>query len=91
VGRDLGIHGALVLGVVAGSGADRAGIRATRRDVSGRVVLGDTIIAVEAEPIASSSDLLLALEKHQPGDHVRVTLEHQGRRRDVSAVLSDGS
>ncbi|OQC42062.1 MAG: hypothetical protein BWX64_00444 [Acidobacteria bacterium ADurb.Bin051] len=46
---------------------------------------------MDGEPVASSADLLLALERHRPGATVSVTLEREGRRRDVAVVLGEGS
>jgi protease Do-like 1, chloroplastic len=85
--RQLGLRGALVVDVVDGSGAERAGIRPTRRDRTGRIVLGDVIVAVDGQPIDSASDLLLALERRRVGETVRVTLERDRDRREVEAVL----
>lgn len=85
------LNGALVVDVVPGSGAELAGIRPTRRDRRGRLELGDLIVAVDGEPVASSADLLLALERHRPGATVTVTLERDGTRRDVAVVLGEGS
>ncbi len=89
--RDLGLEGALVVNVVPGSGADRAGLRPTRFDRLGRVDLGDVIVAVDGKPVASDADLLFLLERREPGERVRVTVERGGRRRDVAVVLGTGA
>jgi len=85
------LEGALVVDVVAGSGAERAGLRPTRRDARGRLLLGDLIVAVDGETIASSADLLLALERRRPGETVTVTVERDGARRDLTVVLGEGT
>jgi S1-C subfamily serine protease len=85
------LEGALVVDVVAGSGAERAGLRPTRRDARGRLLLGDLIVAVDGEPVASSGDLLLALERRRPGETVRVTVERDGARRDLPVTLGEGT
>ncbi|MGD2114574.1 MAG: PDZ domain-containing protein, partial [Acidobacteriota bacterium] len=87
--RDLELEGALVVNVYRGSGAERAGLRPTRRDRRGRVELGDLIVAVDGEPVTSSNDLLLLLERYDPGDAVEVTLERDDRRRTVRVVLGE--
>ncbi|HEX5759445.1 MAG TPA: trypsin-like peptidase domain-containing protein [Thermoanaerobaculia bacterium] len=89
--RELGLEGALVMEVDEGSGAERAGLEPTRRDRLGRVRLGDLIVAIDGEPIRSSGDLLLALEKRRPGETVRLEVQRDGRRRVVSAVLGQGT
>ncbi len=88
VSERLGIKGALVIEVVAGTGADRAGIRPTRRDESGRVVLGDIIVAIDGEPVADGNDLILLLEKKKPGDRVRVEVQRGERREELTVTLT---
>ena len=64
----LRVAGALVLDVMRAAAArPKAGLRPTRIDRSGRVILGDVIVAIEDQPVRSSGDLILALEKRQGG------------------------
>ncbi len=88
--QELGLEGALVGDVVAGSGAERAGLRPTRQDRFGRIVLGDLIVAVNGEPVRTIGDLFLALEKRRPGEAVRVAFDRAGERHEVTAVLGTG-
>lgn len=83
--RDL--EGALILRVVPGGGADRAGLEATYRYRLGHVHLGDLIVEVDGRPIVTSDDLLLALERRQAGERVRLTVERDGVRREVEVEL----
>jgi S1-C subfamily serine protease len=83
----LGIEGALVLDVVEGSGAQRAGIRPTVRDRRGAIVLGDLIVGVDGEPIKSGSDLILALERRRVGDTVKLTVVRDDRERTLEVTL----
>ena len=87
VARQLGITGALILEVTPGGAGERAGLHATARDDRGRLLLGDIIVAIEGEPVRSSSDLLLLLEQRDAGDSVRVTIVSKGKEHDVRAVL----
>ncbi len=89
INRRLGINGVLVMNVVAGSGAADAGVRPTRRDDRGRWTLGDIILAVEGEPVRSSSELGLRVEGRSPGDEVTVTVDRDGRRLDLRVTLGD--
>jgi S1-C subfamily serine protease len=77
--ENLELEGALIGRVVTGSGADRAGLRGTRRDSFGRVLLGDVIVEVAGHPVKTSDDLLLALDRHKPGDEVEVLALREGR------------
>jgi S1-C subfamily serine protease len=83
----LGLEGALVVQVVPGSGADRAGLRPTRRGPRGGIELGDVIVAVDGEPVTTAADLVLLLERRRAGDAVAVTVERDGRRREVEVEL----
>ena len=83
----LGLEGALVVNVYRGSGAERAGIEPTYRDSRGRVVLGDRIVAVDGQPVASRLDLVLLLERYRPGDRVAVILDRAGERLEVEVEL----
>ncbi|RMG12506.1 MAG: PDZ domain-containing protein [Planctomycetota bacterium] len=84
-----GLEGLLVLGVVPGSGAARAGLRPTVR--RGRqVILGDVIVAVDGQPIRRLDDLLNALEKHRPGERVPVVVDRGGERVALEVTLGAG-
>jgi S1-C subfamily serine protease len=85
--RQLGIEGAVIMNVVEGSGADRAGLRGTRQGRGRRVELGDVIQSVDGKPVTSSGDLLLALEERKAGDVVRVGVLRDGRRQEVQVRL----
>jgi S1-C subfamily serine protease len=82
-----GLEGALVVRVTTGGPADRAGIRPTERDRSGRVRLGDLIVALDGEPIRTQGDLILALEKYQAGQAVRLTLTRDGHELETEVEL----
>jgi S1-C subfamily serine protease len=91
VAESLGVEGALVLDVVGGSGAEAAGIRPSRRAASGRVVLGDVIVAVGGEAVKSASDLSYALERHRVGEKVQVTVLRDQRRVELQITLMSAS
>ena len=88
--RRLGMQGALVGTVSRGSGADEAGMRPTYRSRGGRWVLGDLIVAVDGEPVHSSGELRLALERRSAGETVKVTVNREGREVDLDVRLSEG-
>ncbi len=89
--RGLEIEGALVVEVVPGSGADRAGLRGTYRDRRGRLVLGDIIVAVGDSPIRSTDDLALGLERFRVGDTVELTILRDGELRKLGVRLGPPS
>lgn len=68
--------GILVLNVPSGSPAQLAGIRGTYRKMNNfadnNIILGDVIIGIDDDSIASEADLLKAIEKHKVGDVINV-------------------
>jgi len=88
VAANLGIRGAIVLGVERGSSADRAGMIGVRRAPDGRVLLGDVIVAVDDMRVSDADDLLNALEQHKPGDTVTVKTIREGDERTFRVTLS---
>ncbi len=85
--RFLEVEGVLLTRVVPRSGADRAGLRATRRDSRGRVEMGDVILAVDGAPVRSEDDLVLALERRRPGDTVGLTVLRDARETRIDVTL----
>lgn len=83
----LGLEGALVINVVEGSAADKAGIRPTMRNRSGGIELGDIITGLNGEPIQSNNDLILALEKFQPGDEVDIEIKRNDQLESLKLIL----
>jgi S1-C subfamily serine protease len=81
------LEGVLILNVLKGSAAEKAGLRGTSRDHSGDEQLGDIIVAVGGEKVRSFSDLQRALAKHAVGDQVTVTVLRDGQRRTVTVTL----
>lgn len=81
------VDGVLILEVVRNSGADRAGLRGSRRTRQG-IVLGDVITAIEGQPVRSVSDIRAQLERQQPGDTVTVTLLRGEEETEAKVRLS---
>jgi len=82
-----GRNGVVVLQVVAGSPAARAGLHAAQMTNAGRVVLGDVIVAIDGKKIEDFGDLASRLDEHVLGDRVTLTVERDGKRRDVFVTL----
>jgi len=84
----LGVTGVLVVDVVPGSAAAKAGIRPTRRESSGRVRLGDVIVAIDGIKVESPNDLFLLLERYKVGDVVNVSLLRDGKIVQTKVALT---
>jgi S1-C subfamily serine protease len=89
LGQRLRVDGVLVLGVVAGSPAEQAGIQPTRRhSLTGAIELGDVIVAVDGEPVHRPVDLFRQLDRKSVGDTVKITVTRGKDRRDLSVALA---
>jgi len=83
------VRGALILGVVPGTGAAAAGLVPTQRDPrSGRILLGDVIVAIDGEDVGDNVDLYRVLDRHEVTDTVEVTVVRNNQRLSVSVPLS---
>ena len=89
--------GLLVLDLVEGGPADQAGIQPIRVRVE-RIAPGivrqsldrksaDVVVAIEHKRVHSVEELLNEVEKHHPGDTVRVTVVRDGKPLDVPVRL----
>lgn len=86
--RQLGVSGVLVMGLTGGGPAATGGLKATKRDEVGRIVLGDVIVAVNGQTVSTVEDLLTAVEERQVGDKVRVTVKRGGQNKDFYITLA---
>ena len=86
--RKVGVdEGTLVVKVMPDSAAARAGIRGTRHNESGHIVLGDVIMAVNGQAVAHGKDLASVLERYEVGDTVTLTIVRAGEHSDVQVTL----
>jgi putative serine protease PepD len=96
VAKALGLsteRGALIVEVVKGGPAHRAGLRGGSKMVQvGNAVIpagGDVVTALEGAPVASSEELIRAIRKQRPGDQVRLRVLRDGKSQDVALVLGE--
>ncbi len=83
--RRLRIDGVLIMEV--GEQAASSGLRATRRDAVGRLVLGDVVIAINGAPVRSGNELRDELERYKIGDVVTVTVDRSSGPEDLQVEL----
>jgi S1-C subfamily serine protease len=83
----LGLEGVLIHEVTPGSAADQAGLRPTKEDSFGNLILGDLIVAAGGKPIRNVNDLFRVLDAHEIGDTVRFTIVRNNRQADVDIQL----
>jgi S1-C subfamily serine protease len=83
----LGLEGVAIRSVTAGGPAAKAGLEGLQRTALGDVELGDVIVAVDGKSVSSVDDLLHTFEKAGVGGRIRLTLDRDGRKRDVTLSL----
>lgn len=90
IARRLDIKGLLVINVLPGSAADRAGIRETKQ-VRGKIILGDIILAVNGTPVESYDDLLNELERYNIGDEVALIVLRDDEPTEIKVRLEEAN
>lgn len=84
--RQYRIEGVLVIDVAEGGPAAKAGLRGavrTRRGIS----FSDVIVAIDGEPVKTYDDFYNILDRHEPGQKVKVTVNRRGERLDFQIEL----
>jgi len=86
-------YGLLIVQVVAGGAADRAGLHggSERAYLGNQAIMigGDLIIAIDGEKVEDQQDLAQLMNKHRAGDAVRVTIYRGKKKMDVSVTLGE--
>jgi S1-C subfamily serine protease len=86
-------YGLLIVQVVPGGSADRAGLRGgTERAYLGNTPImlgGDLIVAIDGQDIQDQTDLGQVMNSHRAGDTVRVTIYRGKKKIDVNIVLGE--
>jgi len=85
--QQMGVEGVLVLGVKENSPASRAGLRPTLRRRDGRIIPGDVIQKVNQTTVRTVEDLLVALQEHEIGEQVTLTIFRNGTTVEVPVQL----
>jgi S1-C subfamily serine protease len=80
-------EGALILKVLPDSPAAAAGLSGTSRDDSGRIQLGDVIVAVGGTAVKKVNDLYAALDHARVGATITVAFMRNGQRQEVQVTL----
>ncbi len=89
--RRWNIKGVMILNVLPGSPAEKAGLQSTLQQGEGKVRPGDIITAVDGEKVTAANELLAELWKHQPGEKVTLTIRRHGQNElfNVEVVLGE--
>ena len=87
VSTRLNTSGVLILNVIEGGGAEKAGLKATTQSANGKISLGDIIKKVEGKNVEDSSDLFRILDAKVVGDTVNVTVDRDGKDLNFEVTL----
>jgi S1-C subfamily serine protease len=82
------IAGAVIMEVPRGSRAYEQGLRGLQRDTFGRLLIRDVITGIDQMKIKSYDDLFAALDGYKIGDTVTLTVEREGKARQVKIQLT---
>ena len=85
--------GLLIVEVVPGSAAERAGLRGgTERAYLGNAPImigGDLLVAIDGQPVEDQQDLSHVMQNHRSGETVTVTVYRGKKRMDFKLVLGE--
>ena len=85
--------GLLIMQVVQGSAAERAGLRGgNERAFLGNTPIaigGDLIVAIDGDAVTDQQELSHIMQKHRAGDTVTVTIYRGKKKMDVKVVLGE--
>jgi len=79
--------GAMIRAVSPGSPAEKVGLKGIIRAKNGGYSYGDIIKSIDGKEVGNSADLILNLERYNPGDAIQVEFERDGKRLDVELKL----
>jgi len=84
--RQYRIRGVLVIDVTEGGPAAKAGLKGAVRTRRG-IAFSDVIVAVDGEPVKNYDDFYNALDGHDPGQKVKITVQRGDQRLDFDIEL----
>ncbi|HEV3208251.1 MAG TPA: trypsin-like peptidase domain-containing protein [Terriglobales bacterium] len=86
-------NGLLIVQVVPGGAAERAGLRGgTERAYLGNIPImvgGDLIVAIDGQEVKDQQDLGQVMNNHRAGDTVRLSIYRGKKKIDVSVTLGE--
>jgi len=86
-------YGLLIVQVVPGGSADRAGLHGgnERAFLGNQPIMlgGDLIVAIDGDQVQDQQDLAQTMNKHRAGDTVRLTIYRGKKKMDVTVTLGE--
>jgi len=87
--REMGVRGVLLVNVARGGAAGRAGLRGTRRNEYGEILMGDVITAIDGHSVRSNDDFYRVLDTRQVGETIKVTIQREGAELIIPLKLQE--
>lgn len=87
IARRWGIKGVIIGRVTSGSAAERAGLHGTKETFTGRIELGDIVVAIDGKPVVVLDDFMGALERHEVGDRVTLDVIRGNNQHRIAVTL----
>ncbi|MGE0268782.1 MAG: S1C family serine protease [Candidatus Omnitrophota bacterium] len=90
--RRLGVDGAMILNILPGGPADKAGLAPTQREggIFGGIIYGDIITKLDDHPVNNNEDLIEYIEKTKKnGDRIEIKYLRNTKLFSTSATLKD--
>jgi S1-C subfamily serine protease len=84
------LEGVLILRVTPGSAAEAAGLIGATISRDGGIVPGDSIVAINDQPVDSVAKLLSRLDEFKIGDQVKISVLRDGAKLDLTVTLQPG-
>ncbi|KAL3526057.1 hypothetical protein ACH5RR_014429 [Cinchona calisaya] len=85
--EQLGVSGVLVLDAPPNGPAGKAGLKPTKRDSYGRLILGDIITSVNGKKVSNGSDLYRILDQCKVGEKVMVEVLRDDHVEKIPVTL----
>jgi S1-C subfamily serine protease len=85
------IKGVMIAEVIKGGPAAKAGLKALSQDNNGNIEAGDIINSINNVEVTNFNDLVLILEKYNPGQTVSVGYDRNGSKKTANITLGSSS
>ena len=85
----LGIKGVVIYQVARGGPANKAGLRGTKRDVLGRIELGDIIKSIDDKEVEDNDKVLDIISNKKIGQEIELEISRRGEEIRVKLMLEE--
>jgi S1-C subfamily serine protease len=80
-------RGVAIHSVIPGSAAERANLKGIRQTRRGEITFGDIILEIDGAAVNTEEEVSAAIDRHQVGDEIRITVQRGDTPRTVTAKL----